>query len=332
MRLAFIPASSEQAASSRIRVYSLLEPLARLGVRARIGWSAEADAVLVQKRLDATVLEAARQAKRRGALVVYDCDDLGFHLNTWANDHLVHQMMSLADVVTTNTAGFRDGIINRYDPRCVEILRDTIDYWLASPVTTRPQEASPLRLLWFGNPENLTLVEPFVGLVSRIRNCQFVVCTALDSPEVSRLRGQFPGIRFREWSLAEFPALLRACHLTLLTHEGDEPSRAKSNNRMIASIAWGVPAIVSRTPEYERTAAAAGVLDAVYDSPAGLVSAVEAHRSAGVRGRYLASAQEVVWRDHAPDVIARRLVEILSSRLPAACRRLELGRDGIGPL
>jgi hypothetical protein len=101
----------------------------------------------------------------------------------------------------------------------------------------------------------------------------------------------------------------------LLSHDGTAADRSKSNNRMISSIAWGVPAIVSRTPEYERTAREAGVTGALFDTPAQMVAAIERHRPAAARAAYLDRAQPHVWRHHAPAVVAGQLLQILHHHL-----------------
>jgi hypothetical protein len=328
MHLSILPAGPARIASSRIRVYSLLAPLARLGVTARIGLSDQADALLIQKRLDPEILSAARAAKDRGVLVLYDCDDLGAALHGWAKPPLVQQMISLADVVTTNTEAFRSALCREHGALCTEILPDAVDYGLTSPVTIPPETAEPLRLLWFGNCTNISLIAPYFLYLASIPACELVLCTH-HCARTRRMTAGFPGLVPVPWSLESFPSVLRSCHLSLLTHDGEAADRAKSNNRMVASIAWGVPALVSRTPEYVSTALRAGVTDALFDGPADLRRVVELHRSAAARQHYLERAQPVVWRHHAPEVIARRLVDILQRHLDPDAVERHAARDNL---
>jgi hypothetical protein len=312
MRISFIPAGSRNLASSRIRVYALVAPLARLGIGVEVGRVADADAVVVQKRLDHGILASVRLAKAAGKLIVYDCDDLGAVLEDWAPRPLREEMISLADVVTTNSEGFREALREEHRAGTVEILPDTIDYGLVSPIEELAPETGRLRVLWFGNCCNFSMIRPYLASSASVADLELVVCTHL-CERTADAQEAWPAIHFVDWSLKGFPALLRSCHLSLLTHQGGAADRAKSNNRMIASICWGVPALVSRTPEYERTARLAGVVEAIFDGPDELASLVERHRPAAVRRRYLARAQRVLWQRHAPDAVARRLLEIVSS-------------------
>ena len=66
-------------------------------------------------------------------------------------------------------------------------------------------------------------------------------------------------------------------------HDGSEWDRAKSNNRMITSIAWGVPAVVSCTPEFERTAIEAKVPYAIFAGKTDLPATIERLRPPEVR-------------------------------------------------
>lgn len=95
-------------------------------------------------------------------------------------------------------------------------------------------------------------------------------------------------------------------------HDGSELDRGKSNNKMITSIAWGVPAVVSRTSEYERTARELGVADTVFEDQADLYAIIERLRSADARNAYLAAAQPEVWKQYAPRVIAQNFLEIIA--------------------
>lgn len=114
IKVSYLPAAGRNYASSRVRVYGVLGALRALGVETRIGPWFDADVVLVQKRLTKDVVGFARAAKRRGALLVYDCDDAGAALEYWAPAPLRRDFLPEADVVTTNSTGFRDEIIGEY--------------------------------------------------------------------------------------------------------------------------------------------------------------------------------------------------------------------------
>jgi len=88
---------------------------------------------------------------------------------------------------------------------------------------------------------------------------------------------------------------------------------------MTTSIVWGVPAIVSRTPEYERTARQAKVEYAVFDGPDDLDSVVDRLRSDAARSSYLTVAQPRIWSLYAPRVVARSFLGLVCAAAGVDC-------------
>jgi glycosyltransferase involved in cell wall biosynthesis len=334
--LSFIPAGNEQVASSRIRVYCILDALHRRHVRFVIGYDSSADALIVQKRLTAEVLEAVRECKRRRKLVIYDCDDIGPILNAWAPQKLRREMIRSAELVTTNSAGFRAALLGRYRARKVELIPDAIDYFLKAPFRPTISTVSPLRLLWFGNRRNLALLERYADVLKSVPKIRLLICTdflhvspgekpASLSAAAFRRRLEFkafrhPSFSFLQWDLNSFPTLLRSCDLSILPHDGSAGDRAKSNNRMIASIAWGTPVIASRTPAYEATARQMGLSECLFDKPEDVPALIESLRSASARRRYLKLSQPWVWKHHSADVVAEKLCDAIERNLKFAER------------
>jgi hypothetical protein len=310
MLISFLPAADHTVASSRIRVYAIQPALQRMGVRTKIGFCSTADILLVQKRLTVDNLELARTFRSLGRLVIYDCEDLGAALAYWAKEDLVHAMFQIANVVTTNTEEFRKEFIKSLNAKTVEIVPDAVDYYLESPVAGAGSTSSTLRLLWFGHHANIKLLLPYFSLFETMPDCSLTVCTG----ERGRcLVAPYQHVRFVPWSVREFPSVLRAFDLTFLPHGGTVAGRAKSSNRMITSIAWGVPAIVSRTPAYEETARSAGVLESCFGSVEEARKCIEALRPTYSRNLYLKKAQPVIWRKHSPDAVATRLCEVIAN-------------------
>jgi hypothetical protein len=313
MHIALLPAGTPDAASSRIRVYQLQRALRELGITATRGDSPKADLLLIQKRVTPNILKMAYDAKQRGAAVLYDVDDLGDGLGDWAPAALFAEVMTLADAVTTDTAGHREQLMAGYAVQRVEIIPDSIDYYPRAPM--RPNqfelaEGEPLRVLWFGNLSNIGLFERYAAVLGAIPGVQVVIATGTYG--AYGLKGaaktyaeQYPNVKFVPWSRTTFPDVLRSCQLTCLMHDGTDLDRAKSNNKMITSIAWGVPAAVSRTPEYERTARDAGIEQALFSDPDELREVVERLRPGEARRAYLDAAQEDIWERYAPKAVAR---------------------------
>lgn len=309
MKVCFLPAGSDHVASSRIRVYSVQQALPSFGVQSRIGYWSEADVMVVQKRVTDDILAQVRSFKERSGIVIYDCDDLGKALAYWAAPAHFRRMVEYADIVTTNTDAFRNVFYSQHTARRVEFIPDVVDYYSEGPVRNSLPDENPIRVLWFGNRSNLHLLRKYVEAFHRIPGCRLIICCD-ETPELELFVHR--NIEYVPWSLSSFIDLLRSCHLTFLPHDGAMADRAKSNNRMITSITWGVPAIVSRTPEYARLANLVGQSQCVIDHPDELEAAVAGLRSRSARDDYLDAAQPVVWKHHSPAAVARRMTELLT--------------------
>lgn len=312
MRLSFLPASNENTASSRIRAFSLQAALSKKNLWARIGYDENTEVLIVQKRVSPEILDHARELKLRGGAVIYDFDDFGPALHYWAPDSLLREILPLADLVTTNTVGFRDLMTSAHAVAGIALIPDIVDYYLDRVVTNPVRSERRLRILWFGNRSNLHLIHKYAATLQRVPDAEIVICTdehaRADVPQHS-------SFRFEPWRLATFPGILQSSDLSFLPHDGSAADRAKSNNRMITSIAWGVPAIVSRTPEYERTAGMIGYPETTFASHSELEAAIDLMRSPAARSRYLAHAQPIIWSVHSSEAVATHYHQTLRARL-----------------
>lgn len=310
MNFALIPAGNEDTASSRIRVYSLQRALTALGHAVGLNYSADSDVLFIQKSATWGTYEIARLAKARGCTVLYDVDDLGEALWYFVGQRCFYEMICLADVVTTDTEGHREYLVRKCGIKRVEIIADTIDYYPSSPVRVPIQNAKPFRIFWFGCGCNITLFEKYAQALTAISEVEVVVAT--DPSVIPKCSGKYPQITFVPWSRSLFLSQLQSCHLSCLMHDGSPYDRSKSNNKMISSITWGVPAVVSRTPEYERTAREAGIENALFSDEHELLAAIERLRPAEARVSYLNKAQPDIWTRYCPEAVATRFLNVAS--------------------
>lgn len=321
-RIAIFPAHADAAASSRIRAYTLQRSLSAMGHDARLFEAEGADVLFIQKHATPETLRVVRAAKGRGALVVYDVDDVGRTLWYSVAPSVLHELLGLVDVITTDTDGHRALLLRDYGVQTVRVLPDSIDYYPSGPV--RPAVLpgdTPLRVLWFGNAANISLFARYAPVLATLPYVEVIVAT--NAASVGTLSRRFPRVAFVPWTRDGFIHLLQSCALTLLPHDGTENDRAKSNNRMIASINWGVPAVASRTTEYERTALEAGIEGALFRDEAGLLLAIDHLRSSAARLRYLDAAQPFVWQRYSPEAVASEFLGVVgqASRSAAPVRR-----------
>lgn len=305
-----IPVDTEDTASSRIRVYTLSRSLKSLGATVSLEYSMEADVLFIQSGVTEEKFDMAREAKARGCLVIYDVDDLGSALWYWVPQRLFHKMVELADIVTTDTAPRRERLIVDYGVPQVEVWPDAIDYYPSGPVKLPFVESGPLRVLWFGALMNMEHFEPYIGVLSEMRDVQIV--SIVMSIGLNHFQKWYPAIEFIPWSRSTFVSALQSCQLSCLMHGDSVEDRTKSNNKFITSVNWGVPVVASRTPEYERTARETGVAETLFADGDELVKSVEALRSPNARQSYMDKAQPYVWQHYSPAVVAEQFLDIVA--------------------
>jgi len=315
MKISFLPAGDASTASSRIRVYAMVEALRAAGVDASAQYQPDADYFVFQKKVDPALLALARSLVAVGKIVIYDIDDLPPAQDYWAAPPLLAQMLALATLVTTDTQGHVDLLRRDFVvPAPIVLIPDCIDYFPTGPQAPAAPAGSALRVLWFGSLGNIAMFERYADALRTLPQVQLVVATG--APGIPALMERYPHIEFLPWSLEGFPAILRSCQLTLLMHDGSEVDRTKSNNKMICSINMGVPAIVSDTPEYAATAQLCGVPEAVFGSVGQVAECVARLASAAQREQYLLRAQPVVWQHYSAAALAQRLLAELQSQFP----------------
>lgn len=305
-----LPAGDETVASSRIRVYAFAKALQSLGKRVTIGPTDPCTHLLVQKRVTPEILSFVRQQRRRGAVIAYDVDDLGRALDYWAPPALFRQMLCLADIVTTATDGQSEYMRSHYRFPHSYPVPALIDY--DPPGPQRPQSPAfpPLRVIWFGSASNLPILQPYLSMLREIRDIRFVVCAGPEE-ELQRFSRAHPWVETHVWTLDTFISVLQSCHLSLLVHDGSDVDRVKGINKMIASITFGVPALVSDTPGYAATARLAGVEHAVFSDHRELKKLLETHADPAQRVAYLDQAQQPVWNAYNPVAISRMYAELV---------------------
>jgi glycosyltransferase involved in cell wall biosynthesis len=306
----FIPVDTEDTASSRIRVYTLNRSLESLGASTSLEYNTAADVLFIQTGVTEEKLEMAREAKARGRMVIYDVDDLGSALWYWVPQELFHKMVELADIVTTDTEPRRERLIKDYGVPQVKVLPDAIDYYPFGPVRLPFVESKPLRVVWFGALPNMEHFEPYIAVLSEMRDVQVVAIVM--SMGLKHFQKWYPAIEFLPWSRSTFVSSLQSCQIACLVHGASVEDMTKSNNRFITSVSWGVPVIASRTPEYERTAREAGVVESLFDDGDELVTRVGALRSPNARQSYIDKAQPYVWQRYSPAAVAERFLDIVA--------------------
>lgn len=311
LHISLFPAGGVDVASSRIRVYQMQSILAKLGVATTFGYSLKANVLLFQKRLTRENLWQARVAKAMGRLVIYDVDDLGAALWYYVREEHFREMLGIADVIVTCSDGQKNHLVTEYKASNVQVVPTSIDYFPSQPVKSRKADSNRLRIIWFGSSSNLHLVEKYIDTLCNVENSELVVVAGDHDIDLYRDKYSTKPIEFIPWSLCGFIQILQSCDLACLMHDGANEDLAKGNNKMIAAITWGVPAVVSRTPEYECTALEAGIDHAIFSNGDELLGAIARLRTGDARHNYLEVAQPSIWAKYSPETIVQLYLGII---------------------
>lgn len=311
LNFSFFPAGGIETASSRIRVYTLAKALARCGVQSQMGFSLKANVLFFQKKLTAKSLLLARMAKASGRVTIYDVDDFGDALWYWVSRNHFRKMLRIADMVTVCSEMQMALLTSAFDiGKKGAVIPNAVDYCPTAPAKPSPCKRDKLQIVWFGNSPNFGLLEKYLNVLHKIPDSD--ITAIVDEWAIPDLSRKYAFVKFLPWRLRDFVSVLQSCDLACLMHDGTMYDQAKGNNRMISAITWGIPAVVSRTPEYERTAKESGIEYALFSSEADLPAVIERLRSPQSREQYLQTAQPAVWSRYAPDVIAQQYLDLVT--------------------
>ena len=308
-KINFIPAGNSRTASSRLRVYALAGALKEMGCDARINSNEFSEFLIIQKRVTLDLLEQVKSVKLAGSYIIYDIDDSASALWFWVQPRLLFEIFCLADLITVDTPERAHWITKAAPWLECEVIPNPVDYGIRSPKAHRTNISCELKICWFGSSSNFQTFSPHFRVLATTPKTKIVVCGASHSDRNQFL--SFTNIEFVDWEPDVMESLLCESDLVCLSHLGRKEDVRKSNHKMITSISYGVPAIVSNTPEYARTACEIGAPDSIFSDNKTLLDCVETYRSKQKRDEYLKRAQPIIWNKYSPEVCASRFLDVI---------------------
>lgn len=290
-RIRFEPLGDRTQASSRLRVWKLVDQLRHDGRDLRV-WSdgTDVDILFCQKTRPFDTVREVR-LRNPAALVVYDFDD-HFLLEERGVLPELLAFVNQADVVTCGSEYLAERV-RPWHPN-VRVLDNPLD--VENPATCRPARGALTKIGWFGAPEGLLEL-------SKVR---------ISAPVTTLTRGG--DIEFDQHSV---DARLTAFDLVVLPLEPTPWNLAKNANRMMKALALGVPVLASATPEHARVAAATGLPpECLVHSPDDWDAAIERVRAAyGRIEQATLQAREKLWQSHTTrDVLSTLLGHLDETR------------------
>jgi hypothetical protein len=232
----FLPLGNRDIASSRLRVHQIAPYLDIEYSFVFPGKFKERDILVIQKKPRLRELE---KAKREGAKVIYDIDEL------WVEEPSVQQMIEKANVVTTDTEYKK----NKYLKEAV-VIPDSLD-WSGA---IKHDYADKIKLLGWTSYGNTTPY--FKAVYAKLRSCyDFLIAS---SPNFFDYFEEDIRVIFYPWSLEDVDKNLAKADAGIIPLFADEFCKCKSMHRLLKFWAIGLPCYVSPTSDYEKAVSEAG--------------------------------------------------------------------------
>lgn len=256
-------------ASYRYRCLAPIDALRRRGLPAGLFRADEARsyrAVVFSKVYGEDEQRLADELRARGVRVLLDLCDNHFY-NPYGLENYVRAgrnlraMIARVDQVVCSTETLAAVVREESAPaRPPAVVGDAVEVPAAPAV---PEEAPVPTLLWFGfhgSPNapcgmgDLANVAPL--LKDAVRRHPFELVVASNSAEKYKAVVEPLGLpsRYVAWDLATFPRLLAGARAVLIPVSRNPFTLCKTNNRLAAALAAGVPAVADRIPSYDEFA------------------------------------------------------------------------------
>lgn len=293
-RIVWIPLSDHNSASSRLRAYT---PAKKLSQKARIILP-EANTFPPAVVPDVMVLQRVYQGNEKleelikcyqsfGTKVVLDLCDIYPEAKKIA--HCV-------DFVSTNHS-IRIGQFKELGWRCkFEVVSDPLDYSLTKGI--EHTEVKGTMLVWFGTYSNISNLEILPKHLTGVAITSEVVKDLLPS-----------GWAFEPWAYESFIEKIRQYNLCVL------PQRdiGKTANKLLVSIASGIPTVCSDIPAYREILQKVGLEEYLCKTENDWERAIDKLSAKSERLSYLKKAQEFICKKYSIDSIAERWWDVFRS-------------------
>jgi hypothetical protein len=256
-----------------------------------IGFDINSNILIIQKKIDNQTLTYVKSFE---GFKVFDFDDPVHN-----NPHF-KEMMDYVDIVTTDTLGRKEHFDSLGIGKECIVIEDCLDYGIVDLLDT-PTVSN--KISWFGNYPNVQSIE---WMIPHIIDTKFELNLITDARNVNVQ----PPIIKTQWGLDTFVNDLRQSNVCALSHLGSDAG-IKSNNKMIASIACGVPCIVNSSRSYEELAKEFNLDYSITNDPLSLKNALKILNDIENRKKYLRDIQPFILNSLSTKVLTKKLIKLI---------------------
>ena len=259
--------------------------------KSTIGFDINSDILIIQKKIDNQTLTYVKSFE---GFKVFDFDDPVHN-----NQHF-KEMMNHVDIVTTDTLGRKEHFDSLDTGKECIVIEDCLDYGIVDLLDT-PTVSN--KISWFGNYPNAQSIQ---WMIPHIIDTKFELNLITDARNINVQ----PPIIKTQWGLDTFVNDLRQSNICTLSHLGSDAG-VKSNNKMIASIACGVPCIVNASRSYEELAKEFNLDYSITNDPLSLKNALNILNDIENRKKYLRDIQPFILNGLSTKVLTKKLIKLI---------------------
>ena len=315
-RYCWLPAGGKDTASSRLRCYYLHEYFIENGIYSKIGYSKSSNVSIIQKRLDYKALFFSYFSWRDDSKIILDIDDLNPDNFDWVIR--IKLFANIVDGITASTGEqlqiIKDQLSNKQkDSISFFPIEDTIDYSADIKKIKNIERAGNDKktVCWFGNSGTFNIQDE-AKIILKF-GFRFLIISDKNPMKDNE------GVDFMVWNQLNFPVdLVSNSDICIFSHFGNNVTMAKSANKMVASIALGIPVIASTTPAYTRVAELCGFFDLLYSDIQNLQLILKKISNNSRRGDYMCVARSCI--------VDKFSVASIGSELNEWCKKIQINR------
>jgi len=240
----YIPIGDRNTASSRLRVFNI-QPFIKNSHIGVADHYEKGDTLIIQK---APAIEELRRAKKDGAKVIYDIDDLYYKENhvyeNW-QDYLT--MVKEADLVTCDTEEKKKDLekLNK-----TVIIPDSLDWDGTKKVEYREGNI----IGWTGYGNNSIYLN---DIIPQLKDWKLRLVA--DISWLQYIKGNPLNVNSRPWNIETVDRYLAECDLGIYYMPDREFENVKGCHKLLKNWAIGLPTYTSRIPDYVKAMKEAGV-------------------------------------------------------------------------
>jgi hypothetical protein len=302
IRITFIPKRRPfiKNATSRLRACYLIDHLLKVfpdKYNANLDDPENADIVVINQSISAeNLVRVKNEKKSRNIFVIYDVVGRQYDAAREVFDQVVEQ----ADLITVAN----QVQLNRIEELKLEkhccILPDGIDYY-------EQLDSTPVlfngKIVWFGNHQ-LGNLDSSLWALRHIANQSQYSVSVIGKKDI-----KLDGVELIEWKYEGFIDCLKRFSICFLSH--DKSEQQKSNNRLLVSIANGIPAIVNGSSAFAELLQKFNLEYAIVNNELELANALQILHGDKERKKYLSKIQPYILENYNYHAIAKRFDEII---------------------